>query len=338
MASKTDLQAQSLLFGRLPQELRDDIYAQLFASTRLTFGRRPIDLTTGVKIKPPPNGLALLRTCRRAQLEIGNSWLSHVLFCFEDAKTMLDKLSALPTDTLSKIRHMRVCDGTLMFSHLIRPGIVNKSCYNIASVLKLFLGLRLDQLTVLGGSNNYFNSDALGSLVKHGNGWKAPRYITHNSLVLNLVSHLELGSMAFCLLRDIEPRQWQTMLESRDGPASNPSVAIYRAKTPCDYGSILDPDRRVKYELSDVEVEDEQNKEMMVVVKRGRGVDYSENEPFASIDEMRPKFKLYGPPDPKDESDLAQEDIYTDVDGYAWTPLHLDPEMRPHQEHLVSEP
>jgi hypothetical protein len=48
--------------------------------------------------------------------EVDDSWLRQVLFSFEDTQTMMKKLSALPTATLSKIRHLRIRGEILVLS------------------------------------------------------------------------------------------------------------------------------------------------------------------------------------------------------------------------------
>ncbi|KAK4220872.1 hypothetical protein QBC38DRAFT_493242 [Podospora fimiseda] len=360
-------QIGSLLYQRLPQEIRDDIWCQLFSSTRFTFGDRP----TG-RIKPAPNGLAMLRTCRRAWHEIGDSWLRYVLFCFDDTNTMLDKLTRLPIDTLSKLRHMRIRGDTLMLNY---PE--DDVYYRLVSVFKLLPGLCLDQLTVLSGRGHQVSYDTLGGLIKDGNGWKTLRYICFSSAVLGYPSDWDDLPRYW---RKPQPSDWQAVMEARDGVESNPSVTVYRAKTPGHYGSILDPSTRVKFEQkphrdhnlerpqdfpADVELMngDEKNKELMVVVKRGSGVRYIEEEdsPMLETDirydtdgkswkQIRKKY-IFRWSDSKDDdwkfsddesesdqsesdesesdeyesNDAVEEDAYQDVDEYTWTPLHFNP-------------
>ncbi|KAI1328185.1 hypothetical protein F5Y16DRAFT_398593 [Xylariaceae sp. FL0255] len=70
-------QTNSQLF-QLPQELRDEIYAYLFFDTRFTSGVRMLkdpDTTYYVQMTCAKNSLSLLRTCRPANLEIGDSWI-----------------------------------------------------------------------------------------------------------------------------------------------------------------------------------------------------------------------------------------------------------------------
>lgn len=361
--TKVDPQTKSLLFQRLPQKIRDHIWTQLFYSTRFTFGERTTGRIGRVKIKPAPNGLALLRTCRRVQLEIGESWLRRVLFCFEDIEAMLDKLSALPVETLSKLRHMRVSGDTLMLSY---PD--DDVYYRLASTLKLLPGLQLDQLTVLGGRGLQVNYDTLGGLIKDGNGWKTLRYICFSSAMLGFpsehnISHptVDWGAQPR-YWRKPQPKHWQTVIEGRDGVTSNPSVAVYRAKEPALYGSIVDPSRRVTFEQKpyhgqdlradvfpadpELMTGDEQKKELMVIVKRGSGVNYEEKKdsPFIESDIRRDlpdmtwkqiralcidnpfdnEDEEEGWPPCDEEDDPTEADIYKDVDEYIWTPLHYN--------------
>jgi len=80
-----DDQSASLFFQRLPQELRNNIYQDVF-SLRLAFGKRLGPYR--YNLKPPPNGLSLLKTCRRARAEIGSAWMGLVRFHFETYEAM----------------------------------------------------------------------------------------------------------------------------------------------------------------------------------------------------------------------------------------------------------
>ncbi|SPQ18238.1 595b4278-7ac7-4ce7-ba6c-15d2eeaa20f0 [Thermothielavioides terrestris] len=369
-SASVDPQTGSLLFQRLPQEIRNLIWTQLFCSTRFTFGQRPAKGYHKAWFRPAGNGLALLRTCRRARLEIGDSWLRYVTFCFEDIETMLDRLSARPIDTLSKLRHMRIRGDLFKLSH---------SDYDVhhrlVSALKLLPGLRLDQLTVLGGGAPHVCYDALTGLIKHGNGWNTLRYICHTSEMLGFpleqsISHpRDRWKAQPQYWRKPQPKHWQTIMEARDGVASNPSVVVYRAKEPAKYGSILDPSRRVKFEQKprhgqnlredtfpadpELMTGDEPKKELLVIVKRGSGVDYEEKEDSPlTEDDIRRDFpgKTWGqiraeatknrfryrnedgawPFGPVgDEEEYPPEvDSYKDVDEYGWTLFHSHPALR----------
>jgi hypothetical protein len=57
--------------------------------------------------------LLLLRTCPRARTEIGDEWMSHVEFVFDQPWIFFDVLTALPAESMSKIRHLLV-NSTLL--------------------------------------------------------------------------------------------------------------------------------------------------------------------------------------------------------------------------------
>ncbi|KAK5699894.1 hypothetical protein LTR97_006028 [Elasticomyces elasticus] len=102
-----------------------------------------------------------------------------------------------------------------------------------------------------------------------------------------------------CLLRQPQPGAWQAALEhwervglrSRSQPKPQPSVVIYRSTSPTD-DAVLEPDTRTRFSQSYGpgqnaktygEVKDtalmapgERDRETLVVVKRGSGVDYAE--------------------------------------------------------------
>ncbi|KAK4960257.1 hypothetical protein LTR10_003151 [Elasticomyces elasticus] len=102
-----------------------------------------------------------------------------------------------------------------------------------------------------------------------------------------------------CLLRQPQPGAWQAALEhweraglrSRSQPKPQPSVVIYRSTSPTD-DAVLEPDTRTRFSQSYGpgqnaktygKVKDtalmapgERDREALVVVKRGSGVDYAE--------------------------------------------------------------
>ncbi|KAK3317353.1 hypothetical protein B0T19DRAFT_479447 [Cercophora scortea] len=286
LGTKVDRQTGSLFFRRLPQEIRVEIYSHVFSSTRLAFGERTTGRISTIDIKPARNSLALLRVCRRMKHEIGNSWLSQVLFFFEDPGTLLDKLTPLPRNILSRLRRVTFAGDTLMVSF---PE--DDVYYRPVSVLKLLPGLRLDVLTVLGGHGSDVNYDALSGLIADGSGWKELRYISCSSAMLGFSLFDIMGDRSR-YHRKPQPLYWQCMMEDRDGLALKPSVTIYRATESGRYGSILDPSKRVQYEQKPDQVQapvfqpgvfredpelmtdGEKEKEILVVVKRGFGVDF----------------------------------------------------------------
>jgi hypothetical protein len=109
-------------------------------------------------MKPAPNALAILRTCRQINQEAGAFWLRHVLFNFERPEDLLDKLSILPPTTLSQIRHLRTSRRPLMLQPIGYDDDVY--CRHVWA-LKLLPGLRLDRLTVLRSSRGEIGYDTL---------------------------------------------------------------------------------------------------------------------------------------------------------------------------------
>lgn len=341
-SGRIDAQSGSVLFQRVPQEIRDKIYAQLF-STRITFGARRISSKNNVWIKPVPNGLAILRVCRRTRLEIGDSWLYRVLFCYEDHYTMLNRLTALPRDTLSKIRHLRVSGARLVY--MIWGG--GEEYYYLAGMLKLLPGLQLDQLTVIGTPDSSVNNDTLLGLLRDSAGWKTLRFIHPNSRLLGFPPVQPEGSPAMSdelagkyRIRRKNQHLWQEVLEYRDGKDSSPSAAVYRSRKLGDHHCMLDPDRRINWDEElfnkgegdppGVYLDQEGEKEAMYIAERGTGVDYEEKEdsPFIKLDPRRHPSKRIWPKMEKvvgciwverkvDDGD-GMVDVYKDVDEYAW--------------------
>lgn len=303
--SVADPQRESLLFQRLPQELRDKIYSHVFSSTRLHWRK-----AGRTWIRPAPNALSLSRSCRRAHGEIGDSWIGLVLFSFGDIKAMLDKLTLLPPATLSKIRQMRVQGDTLNLSF----GDAEVFC-RMTSILNFIPVLRLDTLTVLGHRNPQGSYWTLNGLIKESRGWKELRYISHSSELLGFLSDHSADEERKHS-REAQPAHWQRILENRDGASSRPSVAIYRSTVAGCRSSILDPSTRVPFsqrvpqsteerevfrreEHDDLMAPEEKGKELLIVARRGFGVDY----------EQRPDAQLTG------------TSIREDLAGKTWTDI-----------------
>lgn len=57
------------MLSQFPGEIRNQIYACLFTSTRLTFGERRISRSRRETIKPTPNSLAILHTYHHIRQE-----------------------------------------------------------------------------------------------------------------------------------------------------------------------------------------------------------------------------------------------------------------------------
>ncbi|KAM7211823.1 hypothetical protein V8F06_012796 [Rhypophila decipiens] len=355
-------QGASPLFKKLPQEIRDKIYDQVFAYTRLSYGEKSHPFQS-VKIKPAPHALALLRTCHRVKYEIGNRWLRQVLFHFEDLAAMLDKLTALPHRLISHVRHVRVRADSILISSP-RPGDEDDLLHHdLLHALKLIPGLKVDVLTVMGQPGAQY--DTLNRLIRGSDGWKELHFLSCNSQFLG---YKNTYPTVTAYTREPQPAHWQSILNLRDGPDSLPSVAIYRSKTtgslPSTRPSLMtNPSNWEPFQQTDTIgnggyglVEDanisstsnESNKEVLVIARRGKGVDYEEKEnsfyifgdirqyaPDMSWKEIRkmcrrfPRGVLYGYADLDDLPFIHDEenglptiiDSYARVDEYEWTGL-----------------
>ncbi|KAJ7126194.1 hypothetical protein C8R44DRAFT_781311 [Mycena epipterygia] len=358
-----DLQLGSPFMQRLPPELRVEIYSQLFFSTRLAWGERALGRISRQRIAHAPNALALLRTCRRVHVEVNTTWLQQVLFSFESPDAMLDKLANIPTETRELIRHARVSGDPLMLSWE-----EDDVYYRTSQALKLLPGLALDRLTVLGPRGREVCYETLDMLVRHGAGWRELYYLSHDSTFL-AYEHDWFAAVGapdeHRYLRVPQPAGWQRVIDTRDGPASGASVTIYRATAPRRPGAVPDPATRTafrqtlptghdlftfgKVEDSALMAPGERDKEVLVVVKRGRGVDYAEKKLEGSaylddgdIREAMPgmtwkqikaeQAKLFHDDDDEPFSEDEEEeepgvvDDYIQVDEYVWPPLHFSAE------------
>ncbi|KAK5654528.1 hypothetical protein OQA88_7157 [Cercophora sp. LCS_1] len=269
-----DLQDASPLFGRLPQEMRNQIYKELFLSTRLAFG-----MTKRVRIPwyeeprvqwvetvPARHSLALLRTCRRAKSEIGNSWLGHVTFHFRDTISFVFKLGNIPRETRLRIRRVIIDpdDDSMPWGSIFGFDDANRdgSWWLLTALLRLLPGLQLDELTVRSHRRAvpyscyaFLDHRARQALVTTSSGWKTLRFIGRKDyLMVTGFDQYELMVTAGAgqgLLADA----LQDMLQDRDGSGSKPSVT-----TVCPFSTH----------------HDDGNEYMAVVVKRGSGADYEQ--------------------------------------------------------------
>ncbi|KAM5378750.1 hypothetical protein ACJZ2D_004223 [Fusarium nematophilum] len=340
-------------FLKLPKELRDEIYSYLFCSTRLTFGNRFQGFEGNYRIAPARHSLALLRTCRQVRDEVGDRWISEVLFNFKTPHTLLDKLSVLPRCTLGKIRHVRIDDGEVSLDIPGPPGRLGGSNYHdyfLDSIFELLPGLRLDQLTIIAPPGaSYTSSCIANSLVSSGEGWKEFRPVLREGL---LPSPWDGDPAAkFYQFWSENVQNWQETLKLRDGEPSAPSVAAYQSAAPKIVGAVLDPRAREQFDRRTFRYTENQDEchgpaEIMVVVKRGADVDYE----VKSDSPKKPKLledtaadtwceirgmccdRDYKFCKDIDERELVMRDSYVSVDDFddmdvlvaIWRPSRLD--------------
>lgn len=339
-----DPQHSSLFFQKLPPEIRSEIYSQVFYSTRLSFDGR---LTTRVPsrdtsmpwratyayfdLRPAPNSLALLRVCRRVSCEIGDSWIGQVLFSFGDTKMMVEKLRTLQPSTLAKLRHMRITGGREP-KIWIEQNPDASTLRGWDGMFKLLPGLCLDRLTVLGhySSGSIVNFAGLSQLIRHSDGWKELYFVAHCSRIL------ELHTTGWFLWQSDPPSAPRLSilgpeLVMRDGPTA--SVSLYRSVHVAENGRMISKPAtreaiscRPAWPIGDAERDAARNplevkKEVLVVARRGRGVDCTVKPLPSDIQEI----KLASRNKPYDiRHDGVIVDSYDHVDDYEWTPLHFD--------------
>lgn len=340
---------------QLPQEIRDQIYGCLFSSTRFCFGERAVgrlDIDTRrVVSKNKGASLALLRVCQRAHVEIGPSWLEQVLFHFEDPKALLDKLAVVDDAVRSHIRYVRVSGNTCD----VEWGY-DDCYYRTAQILKLLPSLRLSRLTVLGPKYPRTCYESLEDLIKYSDGWKELYYISHSSEMLGFRAVFDIKRHA----RLAQPMNWQAALDGRDGHEARSSVKVYRSDSPTR-GSILDPEKRKPFEqhmspgqaaTEYGKTEDmslmapgEREKELLIVVRRGNGIEYAERNPTSYLPtgdirddssaltwaEVKATSKAmsaayrddYDTDSGEEDEEEALLDSYEDVSEYTWPPFHF---------------
>jgi hypothetical protein len=277
---------------------------------------------------------------------------------------MLDKLANIPAPTRALIRYARVSGDPLMLSWE-----EDDVYYRTSQALKLLPGLALDRLTVLGTRGPEVRYETLDMLVRHGTGWRELHYLSHNSTFL-AYEHDWFGAAGDPderrYLRVPQPAGWQRTLDARDGAASGASVFIYRATVPRLPCAVLNPATRAAFaqtlsadrDLLTFGTEQdaalmapgEREKEVLVVIRRGRGVDYVEKEgsPYLVDGDIRTDMpgktwkdikaaqdKLFHDDDDDDdyfsddeeiEADPPMVDQYIHVDDYVWPPLHFSNE------------
>ncbi|RYP25719.1 hypothetical protein DL768_011414 [Monosporascus sp. mg162] len=226
-------------------------------------------------VKPAPNGLALLRTCRRARIEIGDTWLGEVLFDFEDAYEMSRKLLLVPIAKLSLIRHVRVLAQA--FSSRFRRGLVLALPFSLGLLPR---GLQLDTFTILLGTGAATAYRIIGELIRWSGGWKEMRFVSETSELLAYTPPPSSRQwLPDYLKRSPQPATWRDVLSRRNGPSPSPTVTIYRSTKAGEVGSVMNENSRTVgngiVDDDSLMTEGEWNKEVLIVVRRGQGVDVS---------------------------------------------------------------
>ncbi|KAJ6190888.1 hypothetical protein N7519_000909 [Penicillium mononematosum] len=263
--------------------------------------------------------------------EAEDLWLGLVLFNFEDAEGMLDKLSTLPLSTLSEIRHLRVGGSPLM----LQPIDYDDDVYcRLVWALKLLPGLRLDKLTVLGPSDGRLAYDTLDRLIEYGNRWRELHFLTPNSQMLCFAKDDFLPGSSILAKTSTKQLEYHPSQARCHQPGYSPSQQKVAPQNQADFRVAEDRDLSSRSEA---------RKEVLVVAKRGRHAHIAEQvSPPYLFNDIRQwadgltwaKFRrlqygsFSGDEDEDDDDDLVerdqdvQADRYDVVDEYSWNPVN----------------
>ncbi|KAJ7807619.1 hypothetical protein B0H14DRAFT_3152386 [Mycena olivaceomarginata] len=247
-----------------------------------------------------------------------------------------------PPTTRALIRHVRVSGDPLMV-YWDRDDEEDVH-FRTSQVLNILPGLALDRLTILGPWISEVCYDTLGMLVRHGVGWKELYFLAYDSTFFADEHDSSSFVGGACFLRVPQPAGWQRAFDERDGNGA--SVAIYRATSSHSCSVLLQPTTRARFAQAlppgkslktfgreadaSLMVPGEREKEMLVVVRCGRGVDYVEKEdsPYLAEGDMREwmagrtwaevrtgqEHAVVG----HGEAGLSLVNQYTHVDEYRW--------------------
>jgi hypothetical protein len=166
--------------------------------------------------------------------------------------------------------------------------------YHLEWALKLLPGLHLETLTVFGCTHPHSNYETVGGLIQHGNGWKELHYITEDSDMLAWKGVDLPKEYGGAIRRQPQPGTWQKTLLSRDGADFEATVEIYQANEDKKVGlpfdqnnscplvqTVVPPETLETYGLKeDLKLKSSLfvKRELMVVVKRGKGADITERD------------------------------------------------------------
>ncbi|KAI9780345.1 MAG: hypothetical protein M1839_006768 [Geoglossum umbratile] len=265
---------------QLPREIRDLIWECLLISTTILSGKYYSVRGNVYVVKPNPNILAILRTCRQTYHETKDLWLKLVLFDFQLIDSLLDKFSPLPLPILSKISRARVHLQNLQLWTLESP----VSNFRLGDTLTLLPGLQLKTLEIhTNGLPDVRIYDSITNLIERSNGWRELQvYISHSRVLAFKNDRYEVFSDRK-YRRSPQPDSWARTLRRRDGQNSESAVMIYRARQRnAVYNSSIrkiftqEPQADPSFGLAEDEFlmsKREAKKKMLIVVKRSPDAD-----------------------------------------------------------------
>lgn len=224
-------------------------------------------------------------------------------------------------------------------------------------------GLQLDTFTVLSPGEDDYDYEVLDALIEYGDGWKELRFICQISSQLGyeFPDNVYRSKHSRNYPRKPQPAHWASVMNTRDGIQNQPSVTIYRSVRPGEPCSVMHEATRVIIEQMLLKEKEpvtfaetryppamslkkkEEALEFMVVVKRGKGINYQEGEhpryltaisdirkdfPHKTWAEIKSRF-LYWSDDGTYHGSYCYHrkppvmDIYKHVQEYTWCELEM---------------
>ncbi|KAK8039461.1 hypothetical protein PG993_007872 [Apiospora rasikravindrae] len=219
---------------KLPQEIRDQIYAEVFAATQ-------------------HHALALLACCSRIRNEIGHSWLNHILLCFKKPAIMLERLLNVPAP-LSSVHYVRVYgfEGMMLAKRSTR----DPSAYaHVHDFLRALPGLVLKELEVVaaGSGSDVGEYQDVELLLSRSSGWKKLTvHFPHSGLLGDAHcspamenEHYEYRYGLQGHVRRPLPRAFREVLLKRDGADSGSTVDIFQGPREEEVSKLSNLRRRI---------------------------------------------------------------------------------------------
>lgn len=238
---------------------------------------------------------------------------------------MLDTLMSLDPALIGKIRHIRVKAFPFPLYANGNPGYY--TTYHFGNALALLPGLQLDRLVVedcfhdsgihsgFGNTGTYFDIETL----LESDGWKELHYISPTTEFMTSPNDLR---RSYRQVRVAQPAGWTELLQKRDGEDSGAAVTMYVANEAAKTGITEDPALCSPWtaipghkldEGAQIAKEREMEREVRVIARRGRKVNYSQDG--SKVDEkIRKLFESHS------WSEVKNEGLYLPD----WLPYYYD--------------
>ncbi|KAF4629339.1 hypothetical protein G7Y89_g8812 [Cudoniella acicularis] len=257
-------------FLMIPVELRRLIYKELFTTTTTKHGFSSTSWTH----------TSVLRTSRQLYKEARPIMLRNILLHFSSTCKFLDCMTDLPADDISQLRYIRT--KSFPFPLYADEDAFSYTTYFFGALLPLFPGLQLDLLTVEDCFHDKDVNDGFGDVGTYldiqelitTKGWKELHYITPTTEWIS-------SKRDHRRCRSAQPATWNAMLQEQDGETSEAKVEMWIGNEPSVKGQAENPETRMpcrivpSNNIQEAYVYDE--REMIVIAKRGNGASYIED-------------------------------------------------------------